>query len=801
MGRLVNDLRTGLRSMWRSPGYSAISVVTLALAIGANTLLFSIANPLLVRALPLDDPDTLGWVLMSHPGREVMRGRSSLPDFLEWRDGMRSFTDLAAYGVREATLIGHGDATRIVSARATANLPEVWGLRPAIGRTFEPGEDEPGRPLVGVLSYRYWQSEFQGDARVLGQTYFLDGQAMTVVGVMPRSIELGTLSLIDIWSPLSLDAAAPRDERWILPIGRLQPGVTVAASNAELQTIFARQATTHPDMLGGWTAQVSPTRAAIAGDNTWVVLALLTIVVVFILLIACANLANLVMARLVSRRQELDVRLALGATRWQVVRPWLAEGLLQSVAGGLVGLGIAYAGLRVINAVAFEPFLRDVGVDRNVLVFSAAISIVTPLLFSLWPALSAGRALSGSLPSGARIGGGRGAAFRRNVLVGSQVALALALLVVSALAVQSMLFLRATDIGFNPNPLLAWSLSLPTERYPDDGAQARFVAAAERGLAAISGARGAALASAIPVLGSDSPRPLSGTRHDGDESTDRPWAEWFAVSPGFFDAIGIPLVGGRVFAPADRAGSEPVAVLGRMAAEKYFDAVALAIGQRLVIHDASAGLREVTVVGVVGDTRDNRVTRTSPQVYVPLGQWPVAKLSGIVRADDPLAAAPGVRTVMRTLDAEIAVSNLKPVTETIREALSSNAILNGLFISFAMLALALATAGLFGVISYSVGQRRREIGIRLALGARPASVGGMVLREGLRVTVIGAVVGLVIAMGLASAAAPVLLGVSPRDPATFAGVTVVVLLVALAASWNPARRAMRVDPAITLRAD
>jgi putative ABC transport system permease protein len=242
-------------------------------------------------------------------------------------------------------------------------------------------------------------------------------------------------------------------------------------------------------------------------------------------------------------------------------------------------------------------------------------------------------------------------------------------------------------------------------------------------------------------------------------------------------------------------------VLGRLAAEKYFDGVADAIGRRLVIHDASAGRREVTIVGVVADTRDNRVTRTSPQVYVPLGQWPVTNLSGIVRADDPGAAAPAVRTVMRTLDAEVPVSNLKPVAETIHDALASNTILNGLFISFAVLALALATAGLFGVISYSVGQRRREIGIRLALGARPASVGGMVLREGLRVTVIGAVVGLVIAMGLASAAAPVLLGVSPRDPATFAGVTVVVLLVALAASWNPARRAMRVDPAITLRAD
>ncbi|MEZ5317356.1 MAG: ADOP family duplicated permease [Vicinamibacterales bacterium] len=801
MSRVFDDIRTGLRSIRRSPGYSAVSILTLALAIGANTLLFSIANPLVVRPLPLKDSGTLGWILMAHPERQVTRGRVSVPDFMEWRASLHSFSALAGYGVRQATLLGHGDATRVVVAHATADLPEVWGLTPIVGRAFQPGEDAPGQPAVGLLSHRYWQAAFQGDPAVAGQTYFLDGRPVTVVGVMPASIELGTLSLIDVWVPLTLDASAPRDDRWVLPTGRLAPGATVASADAEFQTLFAAQQRDHPDLLDGWTARVTTTQAAIAAENTWVILTLLGIVVTFVLLIACANLANLVMARLVARRQELDVRVALGATRWEVVRPWLVEGLLLSVCGGAGGVAIAYGGLRVINAVAFEPFLRALAIDGYVLAFAAGISVATPLLFALWPAVSAGRAVTSAALHGARIGGTRGAAIRRNLLVGAQVALALALLVVSGLAVQSMLFIRNSNLGYDPSPLLTWGVSLPADRYADDAARARYVADTVRALSALPDVRGAALASALPVFDADAPRPISGTRHDGDTEAERPWASWFAVSSGFFDTIGIPLLTGRTFTEADRAGGLPVAVLGRLAAERYFDDVGSAIGARIVIHDSALGAREATVIGVVGDTRDNQLLHTSPQVYVPLAQWPVPALAGIVRADDPSSAATGVRTTLRRLDDAVAVSNLQPMTQTISQALSSNAILNGLFLSFAGLALVLATAGLFGVISYSVGQRRREIGIRLALGASPRMVGRMVVSEGLRVTLAGVAAGLVIAMALASLSASVLFGVSPRDPLTFGGVTAIVIIVALAASWSPALRAMRVDPARALRAE
>jgi len=795
------DVKLAARSVFRSPGYSFTMALTLALAIGANTLLFSVANPLVIRALPIGDPDGLGWIAMTNPEREIDRGQASLPDLLEWRERLTSFSSLAAYDIRSATLTGLGDARRIATARVTTNLPDVWQLTPAAGRFFSQGDDEPGRPLVGVLSFRFWQEAFAGSSSAIGASYAVDGKPIAIVGVMPKSIELGNLSLIDVWTTLPLDPAAPRDGRTLRVVGRLQPGATVESATAELQGVFAAQQREHPEAYAGWQAEVRSTKAALASPDTWVVLALLGVVVVFVLLIACANLANLVLARLVSRRRELAVRVSLGATRWQLMKPLLTEGLLLSLAGGLAGLGIAYGGLKAINAVAVEPFMRELGIDRNVLVFNILLSVMTPLMFTLWPVLSAGRAVTAESLHGVRATGGRGTSRRRNLLVGAQVALALALLVLSALVTQSMLFLQRIDPGYDAGSMLTYRFDLPEDRYPDSSARAAFARALEPALASIPGASGAAIVSHLPVVEGDSARVLSGTLRDGLKEEERPWASWFAVSPGFFQAAAIPVLQGRGFTAADRDDAQPVAVVNRLAAERYFDSVESALGRSVTIHDSARGERSVAIVGVVADTRDAQLTRSSPQIYVPFDQWPSASVRAVIRSSDPAAQAREAQAVMRLQDRNVAVSELKPVSTILDEELSSTKIINGLFVSFALLALALAAAGLFGVISYSVGQRRQEIGVRLALGAAPRTVARMIVGEGLKVVAAGMILGLVLAVALARASASVLYGVTSSDLATYGGVVGLILLVGLFATLNPAARAMRIDPARTLRGE
>jgi len=801
MSTIVKDFMLGARTSLRSPGYSAVTILTLALAIGANTLLFSIANPLLVRSLPLTDPDRLGWIMSANPEREITRAPSSMPDFLEWRAGLTSFSGLAAYALGEGTMTGHGDAKRIQVARATANLFDVWGVRADQGRLFYPDDDAAGRDQVGILTNRYWQEEFNGNSRVIGQTVLVDGKTVTIVGVLPKSIEIGNLALVDVWAPASLDSTAPRDRRTFRVVGRLAPDATIKSADAELQPILESQRRAYPKSNAGWQATVAPTTAALASSETWVILALLGVVVVFVLLIACANLANLVLARLIARRQESAVRLALGASRWRLVRPLIAESLVLGLCGGLLGLALATSGLRLITAVAYEPFMRSLEIDRNVLLFNAALSFATPLLFTLWPALVASRAVSGAWLHGARTIGGRSGRRRRNVLVGAQVALAFSLLVVSALIVQSMLHMRQIRLGFDPRPLLTYRLDLPDARYGDDAARASFVRTVEEELSAVPGATAAGLSSSMPVFESDAVRRLSGTPHDGQTDTDQPWASMFCVSPGYFKAMTMRVLQGRSFDAGDRAGAQPVAMLSEMSAERYFDRIDNGIGRTVTIQDSVRGDRPVTIIGVVSDTRDSQVTRTSPQMYVPFDQWPSASVRAFVKSDDPAARARDVQTVMHRLDPEVPVSLLKTVPTMIDEELASSRIVNGLFAGFAVLALALASAGLFGVISYSVGQRRREIGIRLALGAAPRGIARMIVAEGLKVVAVGISIGLLLAAFLARASSSLLFGIKSTDPLTFAGVMAVILAVAVVATAGPAGRAMRIDPARTLRAD
>lgn len=798
---MFRDLKLGLRTAFRSPGYSLVAIVTMALAIGANTLLFSIANPLVVRPLPLGDPDSVGWIRQTNGPLGVTIGRTSMPDFLDFRRQSRSFSTMAAREMGAGTLVGHGDPRRVTLARVTTNLPAVWGLSPVQGRLFLPGEDEVGRAPVGVMSHRFWREAFHADPAAVGRTFTLDGQTLTLVGVMDPVIEFGNLVEIDLWVPLPLDPSRTRDERTLSVMGSLAPGATVDSAGVEMQALAARLAAEYPVTNADWTLSVLPTRDAITGGDTWVILGLMSVVVLFVLLIACASLANLARARLVGRKQDLAVRKALGATRLQLVRPLVGESLVLGVAGGFVGLLLAQGGLKFINAIAFEPFFKTLSIDQYVLAFNLGLSIVTPLLFSLWPALGQSRGVASDSLRGGRIKGTRAGRRKGSLLIVSQVAMALSLLVVSALAVQSMWNIRNAPLGLAVDRVLTFEVELPATRYRGGIERAEFSRRVVAGLAAIPGVDAAAVTSHLPVFNAEVQRRFTGTNNDGVREGEEPWAAWHAVSAGFFETTGIPVVAGRPIDTTDTADRQAVTVLNRTAATRYFTEPASALGRTIQLIGGTDTPRAVTIVGVVEDTRNADLTGVNPQMYVPFDQAPSATIRAVLASPAPTTRIADVRQVFRDLDPALAITTPRSFAQIVNDEMSSTRIINAIFVSFAALALVLAAAGLYGVIAFTVGQRHQEFGVRLALGAEPGTIRSMVLREGLRVSAIGVAIGLGLAWALALASSSAMYGISPDDPITYATVTATVVVVAILAVWIPATRAMRVDPITALRAD
>lgn len=795
---MIRDLKLGLRTALRSPGYSLVAIITMALAIGANTLLFSIANPLVVRPLPIANPDSLGWVRQVNGPQGVTIGRTSMPDFLDFRAESRSFQTLAAREIGSGTLVIGGDPTRVALMRVTANLPSVWGLAPAEGRLFLQGEDSVGSAPVAVLSYRFWRDSFNADRAVVGRTVTLDSRPLTIVGVMTPDIEFGSLAEIDIWTPLPLDAGSARDVRTLSVMGTLAPGVSLEQAHAEMQAVAARLAERHPATNTGWSLVVLDTRSAITGGDTWVILALMSVVVGFVLLIACASLANLARARLVGRAQDIDVRRALGASRAQLIAPLVSESIVLGLVGGTAGLLLAQAGLKTINAVAFEQYFRMLAIDGYVLAFNLGLSVITPLLFSVWPALRHSRPADAEHLRGTRIRGGHSSRRKGRVLIVSQVAMALSLLVVSALAVQSMWQLSHTPTGMQIDRVLSLSLDLPDSRYGDQDARRLATTALVDAVRRVPGVNRAAVVSHLPVFDPQVTRSLSGTANDGVREGERPFAAWYAVSPDFFSAVGIDVLAGRALEPADAADRRGVAVINHTAATRYFGGAADALDRMVHLH-ADGGATPLTIVGVVEDTKNGELVAVDPQLYVPIEQSPVATLTVVASSSQPDSLVTDLRRAIASVDAGLATTPPKTLATRFSENASSSRIITSIFLGFGALALALAAAGLYGVIAFTVSQRKQEFGVRLALGAQPGAIRTMVLREGALVSAIGVVLGLVMAALLASASSAALYGISPGDAPTYLGVTGAVVMVVLLAIWIPATRAMRVDPVTALR--
>ena len=799
MRTLWQDLTYGVRMVRRQPAFSFVVILTLALAIGANTVIFGFANILMIRPLPLRDTATLGWIFLVDPHRGGNRGTLSIPEFMDYRASLTTFESLAASTRASVVLTGRGDARRLQATRITANLIDVWGLRMQLGRPFAANADTPGAAGEVVLSHHFWDREFNRDASIVGQTLMLDGRPATVAGVLAPDIEIGSMSELDVWVPLTLSSSAPREERTLRVNGRLAPGTTLAQANADVLRVSQILARDHARTNQGWTARVAPTREAMTGTDTWPILMLLSTVVGFVLLLACANLANLVLSRATARRRELAVRAALGASRLRVVRQMLTENLIYGICGGALGLAVAYGGMALMKALAFEPFFQMLSIDRNVLAFTGVLALLTPVLFAILPALQSTRADAGEAlkDGGARTAGGVRAARSRALLIVAQLSLAVMLLVVATLLVKALTNVANAPLGLDTARMLTARLELPAWRYPTPVSIVEFQSQLLERLRSNPSVDEAAFLDRMPLLDGE---PVTEIAIDGrapGRPEDRPWAVSSAVSERYFAAAGMSLAAGRAFDHNDAPGRPRVAVINREMARRYWETPEKAIGARVAISGDADGL--VQIVGVTSDVLRGDREAVNPQLFVSARQQPVRSMVLVVRTADPLMAAPGVRAQVRGLDADVPVYEVRPFQQAIDEDLSSGRILSGMFASFALLALVLAASGLYAVVSYAASQRVKEFGVRIALGATGGDIIRMMVRQTGKLVATGLVLGLTAGRLLAMAATSLLYRVSPSDPATYAGVALTLGAIAFIATYVPVRRAIAVDPVSALR--
>jgi putative ABC transport system permease protein len=797
MRAFLQDVRYGVRSAFRQPGYTLLVVLTLALAIGANTVTFSFTNVLLVRPLPVRDQATLVWVFMVNSQQGTRRGFMSVPDLLDLRTSLRSIENLGGSTPGTATMTGRGEAQPLTTSRVTANMLDMWGAQMTAGRSFAAGEDAPGAAPVALVSHRFWQRRFNADRTIVGQSLTLNGVPHTVVGIVSPAMEIGNLSTVDVWVPFTIDPSMARDARMLRVSGRLAPGATFAQADAELRATVERIKADHPDTNSGWLARLAPTREAIAGGDTWAVLALLSAVVGAVLLLACANIANMVLARATGRRRELAVRAALGASRGRMMRQLLTESLLFGICGGVLGLAVAHAGLLAIKAVAYEPIFELIGIDRYVLVFTAGVSLLTPFVFGALPAIQASRSdVNEALKdSNARAGGGIKGRRSRAVLVVSQLAIAVSLLIVSTLFVRSLTAIARTSYGIVDPATATMRIEAPEWRYRNDAAVKEYFERLLARLASVPGGASAAAVDRLPLVGGE---PTVGLTVDGfapPVADTRPWAVRIVASDGYFATAGIPILAGR--APERGDSGLPVAVVNQEMARKYWADPAQAIGGRISLDGDDRGW--IQVIGVCGDIRRADLSGVNPQVFLPASQVPSRAMTVLIRPEAASVSMPAIREAVRAIDADVAIHQLRTFGQALDDELSSSKIITGMLAAFAALALVLAASGLYGVMAYAVSQRTQEIGIRMALGALTTDIRRLIVRQSLVLVFFGCALGVALGAALARAAGSLLYEVSPGDPFSYLAVVLVLCVVAIAAVYAPLRRATRIDPLLALR--
>jgi len=797
---VLHDIRYALRSLHRHRVFALTAILTLGLGIGANTAIFSAVNGVLLRPLPYPDPDRILTIWGHHSA--IGRESASLPDFLDWRKA-RSFSGMAAWANAAFTVTGTGEPEVVSGALVTPNYFRVLGAPVPLGRDFRDDEAR-GAARVVVLSLGYWQRAYGGRSDVVGSRIILGGVPYTIVGAGARGLALP--AEVDIWAPLQTDTTLGRRNDFLQVIGRLAPGATAETAQVELATIARRLEAEYPASNAGWGVELIGLHERIVGEIRPALLVFLG-AVALVLLIACANVANLMLVRVAARERELTIRAALGASRRRLVRQLLTESVLLALAGGVLGLGLAVWGVSALRALdpGTLPRLDEVRLDARALAFALVLSVGTGLLFGVVPAVRARRFdLRGGLAEGGRaLSGARSAARTRSALVLAEVALASVLLVGAALLLRTFVGLTRVDPGIAVDGILTARVTLPRSRYDDPARQVAFGDALLDRARALPGVGSAALGSAAPV---DDAVPywaiaLAGVEQPPPDVVQD--AVVYRASPEYFHTFGLPLIRGRLFEAADRADRTPVAIVSQGLAQRYWPGRD-PIGSRLTFDDpADSAATWMTVVGVVGDVRqDGAVSPAYPQIYVPFAQLSNRSIVVALRTGrNPLALAAPLKQALAGVDPSLALSQVTTMEQRVAGTLARPRVNALLLAGFAATALVLAALGIYGVIAYSVVQRTRELGIRVALGASADAVLGIVMRQGLAPVMIGLAIGLGVAAVGSRVLRSLLYGVTATDLATYGAVAAFLGAVAAAASYVPARRAARSDPVQALRAE
>jgi putative ABC transport system permease protein len=812
MDSLLQDLRYSFRRLLKSPAFSLIVIVTLGLGIGANSAIFSAVNAILLRPLPYPEPGRLVTINHFYPRLNDLKAPVSAAGFRDYQQRTRSFVSMAVETEWNANLTGVGDPVRLQGSRITGRFFGTMGVPALFGRTVQPGEDSLGRDHIVVLSYGLWQRMFGGQRSVVGSRLSLNGESYDVIGVMPAEFRDFFNRNAEIWAPLSLTAEqleSGRTNEWLNLIARLKPGVTLDQAAQELSALAGQLKQDYQgEYAPTWTLTTEPLSRLASGDIRPALLVLLG-AVGFVLLIACANVANLLLARAAGRTREIAVRTAVGATRERLVRQLLTESVMLSLAGGLLGLGLAWGGLRALLALKGGnlPRADEIGIDGNVMVFTLGISVLTGLLFGLAPALHfSSLDLHGSLKEGTRGATSDGSTHSvRRVLLVAELALALTLLTGAGLLVKSFGRLQNVDPGFDPDNLLTFNLALPATRYPTDTTQIAFFDAVLPQLGQVPGIKAIGATSVLPFGGSWSTSSFEIEGYQPPRDQPGPWGDRREVSPGFFEAMRIPLLQGRTLNEGDRAATRRVAVIDDEFVRRYWPQQN-PIGKRITFGPpagaADTSSREwIEIVGVVGHTKhEGLAAEPRIQYYLPYRQDARPGLTVVARTSgEPEQYVNALRAAVRGVDPDQPISMVRTMDELLEQSVGQRKLSMLLLTLFSGIALLLASVGIYGVMSYSVAQRAREIGVRIALGAERSDVLRMVLRQGMRLALAGVGLGLIAALVLTRVIASQLYEVRPTDPATFVLVASLLTAVALAANLVPALRATRVDPAVVLR--
>ena len=813
METLIKDIRYGIRSFVNRPGFAAVAVITLALGIGANTAIFSVVNATLLRPLPFKDPDriVMVWGYLPQLAHTADKFPSSAGNYLGVVKETKAFQELAAFRQWSWQLTHSGDPEQLQGVRVSANFFDALGARPALGEGFTADQDQEGAAPVAIISYRFWQREFSGDSKVLGKSLTLNGHTVTVVGVMPRDFEFpGGANMIpglqfatknDIWMPLAMTAEERKNQGSLnlAVLGRLQPGVTINQAENETRAIE----TSLPLGAIGYTVNLVPLQKQMVGNIQRLLLVLLG-TVAFVLLIACANVGNLLLARASSRRREMAIRGALGAGRWRIVRQLLTESVLLSLIGGSFGFLVAIWGTPLLVSMIPEkvPRIHEINVDFRVLGFALMISVATGALFGLAPALHASRVdLNESLKEGAR---GTTAGLRQNRLRGflivSEVSLAVVLMIGAALLTKS--FVRLLDVkpGFDPSHTLTMEVALPTlppSKYANEQEQTAFFQQLMERLNNSPGVVAAGAVLSLPLTGAEESTNLFIEGRPKPPAEQRPEADYTVVTPEYFRALAIPLLRGRPFSDRDTKDAPGVIIINEALARRYWPNEE-PLGTRLTVGFEKAP-REI--IGVVGSVKQSTLSVDArPAMYLPHLQLATGGMSIVIRTSgDPLSVAGLARMQVHSLDKTIPVTNIRTMDEILSASVAQQRFSMFLVGLFGLLAVVLAAIGIYGVMGYAVTQRKHEIAVRMALGAKSGQVLKLILKDGLLLASVGVGIGLAGAYALTRLMSSLLFDVKPTDTQTFALVSALLIFVALLACFIPARRATRVDPLVALR--